>query len=82
MGSKNVMAMAPKDRSHKAMGWAAHSSAAKCSRTFQRCGGYTIGNGEETKLWTDHWLKGKKIVEWAPNLFLMIPKKIKESREQ
>lgn len=40
----------------------------------------TVGNGTSTKFWTDRWLQCKYLVEWAPNLFSVIPKKFVQRR--
>ncbi|WVZ98252.1 LOW QUALITY PROTEIN: hypothetical protein U9M48_043717 [Paspalum notatum var. saurae] len=35
----------------------------------------SVGNGTATKFWTDCWLHGKTLSEWAPNLFSLVPKR-------
>jgi hypothetical protein len=38
------------------------------------------GSGTDTKFWTDRWLHGKRIADWAPSLFAAINKKAVRSR--
>lgn len=33
-----------------------------------------VGNGASTKLWSDRWLHGKAIAEYAPNMIQIIPR--------
>lgn len=35
----------------------------------------TIGNGEKTKFWTDHWLEGKSLKELVPLIFSLAKRK-------
>jgi hypothetical protein len=35
---------------------------------------------ELTKFWTDRWLHGKRITDWAPSLFAAVNKKVVRSR--
>jgi hypothetical protein len=39
-----------------------------------------VGNGENTKFWTDRWLHGKRVADMAPNLFRAIPKLVAKRR--
>lgn len=33
-----------------------------------------VGNSASTKLWSDRWLHGKAIAEYAPNMIQIIPR--------
>lgn len=35
-----------------------------------------IGDGNSTCFLADHWLQGKTVAEWAPNLISVVPKRI------
>jgi hypothetical protein len=35
----------------------------------------SVGNGSDTKFWTDCWLLVKTLAEWVPNLFRLVPKR-------
>jgi hypothetical protein len=39
-----------------------------------------VGNGASTKFWSDCWLHGKKIAEYALNLIQIIPKRAVKQR--
>ena len=39
-----------------------------------------IGDGETALFWTDRWLRGERIVEIAPYLSAMVPKRILSTR--
>lgn len=39
-----------------------------------------VGSGTDTKFWTDRWLHGKRIADWAPSLFAAVNKKAVRSR--
>jgi hypothetical protein len=39
-----------------------------------------VGNGENTKFWTDRWLHGQRVADMAPNLFRAIPKLVAKRR--
>jgi hypothetical protein len=39
-----------------------------------------IGNGSSTLLWKDRWLQGKRINDLAPRLFVVVPKRILNTR--
>jgi hypothetical protein len=39
-----------------------------------------VGSGTDTKFWTDRWLYGKRIADWAPSLFAAVNKKVVRSR--
>ncbi|WVZ81073.1 hypothetical protein U9M48_028497 [Paspalum notatum var. saurae] len=40
----------------------------------------TVGNGENTKFWTDRWLHDKRVADLAPNLLRAIPKRVAKRR--
>jgi hypothetical protein len=39
-----------------------------------------VGNGENTKFWTDWWLHGKRVADMVPNLFRAIPIRMAKRR--
>lgn len=39
-----------------------------------------VGNGVDTKFWTDRWLHGSSVGELDPNLFQLIPKRARRQR--
>ncbi|WVZ63805.1 hypothetical protein U9M48_013410 [Paspalum notatum var. saurae] len=39
-----------------------------------------VGNGENTKFWTDKWLHGRRLADIAPNLLRAIPKRVAKRR--
>jgi len=40
----------------------------------------SVGNGQKTLFWTDHWLHGYSIENLAPNVFKCIPPRLRKSR--
>jgi hypothetical protein len=39
-----------------------------------------VANGTDTRFWTDCWLHGRRIADWAPTLFVVVNKKVVRSR--
>jgi hypothetical protein len=39
-----------------------------------------VGNGVDTKFWTDQWLHGRNVGELALNLFQLTPKRARRQR--
>ena len=35
-----------------------------------------VGSRTDTKFWTDRWLHGKRIVDWAPSLFAAVNRRL------
>ena len=40
----------------------------------------TVGNGQNTKFWTDRWLHGSCLEDLAPNVFKSVPLRLRKAR--
>jgi hypothetical protein len=59
------------------LGWRAcgGTSAQQPTRSPQEVAVLMNGDGTSTKIWTDHWLHGRSVMELAPNLTSLVSRR-------
>jgi hypothetical protein len=69
------VAMATKNRYCSAMGGLPIQVLRNSQALFAAAMHIIVGNGKDTKFWTDRWLNGSSVAELAPNLLLAVSTK-------
>lgn len=82
MGLTHPMALATKKKTDSSRPWEGLPIQVpyKARALFHVAVQTKVGNGVDTKFWTDRWLHGSSVGELDPNLFQLIPKRARRQR--